>query len=84
MVRKTSAICAGLLLALKRLVREPKLIPKRPFVAASAKMTQIYDTFDAKLVQLRGIAPVKLRAAKQPLVHAVEIFCFVDEGRFLR
>lgn len=84
MVRKTSAICAGLLLALKRLVREPKLIPKRPSVAASAKMAQIYYAFDAKLVQLRGIAPVKLRAAKQPLVHAVEIFCFVDEGRFLR
>ena len=51
MVRKMSAICAGLLLALKRLVREPKLIPKRPFVAASTKMAQIYDAFDAKLVQ---------------------------------
>ena len=47
-------------------------------------MAQIYDAFDAKLVQLRGIAPVKLRAAKQPLVHVVEIFCFVDEGCFLR
>ena len=64
MVRKTSAICAGLLLALKRLVREPKLISKRPFVAAPAKMAQIYDTFDAKLVQLCSVAPVKLRAAK--------------------
>ena len=72
------------LLAAKRLVREPKLIPKRPFIAASAKMAQIYDAFDAKLVQLRGIAPVKLRTAKQQLVHAVEIFRFVDEGRFLR
>ena len=84
MVRKTSAICAGLLLALKRLVREPKLIPKRPFVAASAKMTQIYDAFDAKLVQLCGVASIKLCATKQQLVHAVEIFCFVDEGCFLR
>ena len=84
MVRRTSAICAGLLLALKRLVREPKLIPKCPFVAASVKMAQIYDTFDAKLVQLRGVASIKLSAAKQPLVHAVEIFRFVDEGCFLR
>lgn len=84
MVGKTSAICAGLLLALKRLVCELKLIPKRPFIAASTKMAQIYDAFDTNLVQLRGIAPVKLRAAKQPLVHAVEIFCFVDEGCFLR
>lgn len=33
--------------ALKRLVREPKLIPKRPFIAASAEMAQIYDAFDA-------------------------------------
>jgi len=74
MVRKISAICAGLLLALKRLVCEPKLIPERSFVAASAKMAQIYDAFDAKLVQLCSVAPVKLSAAKQQLVHAVEIF----------
>lgn len=72
------------LLAAKRLVREPKLISKRPFVAASAKVAQIYDAFYAKLVQLRGVAPVKLCAAKQPLVHAVEIFCLIDEGCFLR
>ena len=38
------------LLAAKRLVREPKLISKRPFVAASAKVAQIYDAFYAKLV----------------------------------
>lgn len=55
---------AGLLLALKRLVCEPKLIPKRLFVTASAKMAQIYDTFDTQLVQLRGVASVKLSAAK--------------------
>ena len=84
MVRKTSAICAGLLLALKRLVCEPKLIPKRPFVAASAEMAQIYDAFYAKLVQLRGVSSIKLSTAKQQLVHAVKIFRFVDEGRFLR
>ena len=84
MVRKISAICAGLLLALKRLVCEPKLIPKRPFVAASTKMAQIYDAFDAKLVQFRGVASVKLSATKQPLVHAVKIFRFVDKGCFLR
>lgn len=55
---------AGLLLALKRLVREPKLISKRPLIAAFAKMAQIYDTFDTQLVQLRGVASVKLSTAK--------------------
>ena len=53
------------LLALKRLVREPKLIPKRPFVTASDKMAQIYDAFDTKLVQLRGVVSVKLSTTKQ-------------------
>ena len=50
--------------ALKRLVREPKLIPKCPSIAVSAKMTQIYDAFDSKLVQLCGVASIKLSAAK--------------------
>lgn len=77
-------LCGLYLPALKRLVCESKLITKRPSVAASAKMAQIYDAFDAKLVQLCGIASIKLSAAKQQLVHAVEIFRFVDEGCFLR
>ena len=48
--------------ALKRLVREPKLIPERPFVAASAKMAQIYDAFDA---QARAASLRRFRQAER-------------------